>query len=440
MLVPGTGRISPVTGAPRARTTVRGHPRGRRRPTYRALNCAACSSRGAGPACATSGAEAWEIIAGHPPPLLAILDWSMPAPNGPELCRRSALPRAGMVYAMLLTAPEPRGRAGGPGAGRDDYLTKPCDPRSCSPASTVGVRMLGLQESLARRVRDLEEALAKVKQLRDPAAHLLLLQEHPQRPGLLAAGRALHRRARRREVQPRHLPAVLRQGGQAPVGSLPAATPPAPPLRPRRGHAMTLLTTPPQQPPGPLPGTRPGPDHPEPRLRTARLLAHPRRGLGALAGASATACWPSPTPRRALSVMVELGLLTHYQAARISTGNTFGLVLGNYRVLDRLGAGGMGVVYKAEHIEMRRLVAIKVLQLAARRRPAPAVALHRRDAGHRPAAAPEHRRRHGRRPRPQPRRRRAGAALLRHGVRARARTWKIRPRRRARCRRPRRAT
>ncbi|MBL8798862.1 MAG: protein kinase [Planctomycetia bacterium] len=53
-------------------------------------------------------------------------------------------------------------------------------------------------------------------------------------------------------------------------------------------------------------------------------------------------------------------LLTDYQAARIKAGKTFGLILGNFRVLQRLGTGGMGVVYKAEHISMRRLAAIKV--------------------------------------------------------------------------------
>src|SRR5260370_9443446 len=42
-------------------------------------------------------------------------------------------------------------------------------------------------------------------------------------------------------------------------------------------------------------------------------------------------------------------------------GQTFGLVLGNYRIVDRIGAGGMGVVYKAEHIHMKRGVALKVL-------------------------------------------------------------------------------
>ena len=65
-----------------------------------------------------------------------------------------------------------------------------------------------------------------------------------------------------------------------------------------------------------------------------------------------------------LPLLVEHGLLTEYQSSRIRAGTDFGLVLGNYRVLDRIGAGGMGVVFKAEHILMRRTVAIKVLPLS----------------------------------------------------------------------------
>jgi response regulator RpfG family c-di-GMP phosphodiesterase/serine/threonine protein kinase len=69
-------------------------------------------------------------------------------------------------------------------------------------------------------------------------------------------------------------------------------------------------------------------------------------------------------PDHLMLKLVEHGLLTEYQARRIEAGTTFGLVLGNYRILDRLGAGGMGVVFRAEHIRMRRHVAIKVLPLS----------------------------------------------------------------------------
>ncbi len=59
--------------------------------------------------------------------------------------------------------------------------------------------------------------------------------------------------------------------------------------------------------------------------------------------------------------LVRAGLLTSYQVHRVLAGTTHGLVLGNYRVLERLGAGGMGVVFLAEHYLLMRRVAIKVL-------------------------------------------------------------------------------
>jgi response regulator RpfG family c-di-GMP phosphodiesterase len=61
--------------------------------------------------------------------------------------------------------------------------------------------------------------------------------------------------------------------------------------------------------------------------------------------------------------LIQAGLLTPYQFRRVTTGMTHGMVLGNYVVLDEIGKGGMGVVYKAEHRLMRRKVAIKVLPL-----------------------------------------------------------------------------
>lgn len=61
------------------------------------------------------------------------------------------------------------------------------------------------------------------------------------------------------------------------------------------------------------------------------------------------------------AVLVERGALTDYQAARLLGGEGESLVLGDYVVLSKLGAGGMGEVYKARHRHMDRLVAIKVL-------------------------------------------------------------------------------
>lgn len=64
-----------------------------------------------------------------------------------------------------------------------------------------------------------------------------------------------------------------------------------------------------------------------------------------------------------LQRLADSTLINEYQRGRIAVGSTFGLVLGNYRVLDRIGAGGLGVVFLAEHVHLRRRVAVKVVPL-----------------------------------------------------------------------------
>jgi CheY-like chemotaxis protein/tRNA A-37 threonylcarbamoyl transferase component Bud32 len=59
--------------------------------------------------------------------------------------------------------------------------------------------------------------------------------------------------------------------------------------------------------------------------------------------------------------LVEAGKLTSYQAEAVLNRRFSELRMGNYEILDRLGAGGMGTVFKARHRRMKRIVALKVL-------------------------------------------------------------------------------
>jgi serine/threonine-protein kinase len=55
------------------------------------------------------------------------------------------------------------------------------------------------------------------------------------------------------------------------------------------------------------------------------------------------------------------GWLTAFQWGRILEGQAGSLVLGQYRILDELGRGGFGTVYRAVHNIMNRVAAVKVL-------------------------------------------------------------------------------
>ena len=59
--------------------------------------------------------------------------------------------------------------------------------------------------------------------------------------------------------------------------------------------------------------------------------------------------------------MIKSNLLTKYQAEQILGGRTKHLVMGKYQILEKIGAGGMGQVYKAYHSGTGRVVAIKVI-------------------------------------------------------------------------------
>jgi serine/threonine protein kinase len=59
--------------------------------------------------------------------------------------------------------------------------------------------------------------------------------------------------------------------------------------------------------------------------------------------------------------LVNTGMLTSFQMDAVQNRRPEKLKIGNYDLLDKLGTGGTGTVYKARHRRMKKLVALKLL-------------------------------------------------------------------------------
>jgi serine/threonine protein kinase len=69
-------------------------------------------------------------------------------------------------------------------------------------------------------------------------------------------------------------------------------------------------------------------------------------------------------PSKLAGLLVRDGILTNFQVEQFLLGKWRRFHIGKYKVLERLGSGGMGSVYLCEHRFMRRRVAVKVLPAA----------------------------------------------------------------------------
>src|ERR1019366_6067624 len=111
---------------------------------------------------AEDGIAAWALLQQPDAPKLAVLDWLMPGLDGLEVIQKAqALFQAEPVYCILLTANDDNeDMVRALDAGANDYLTKPFNQPELLARVQVGVRMVQLQSSLARRLKELQSALA----------------------------------------------------------------------------------------------------------------------------------------------------------------------------------------------------------------------------------------------------------------------------------------
>ncbi len=75
-------------------------------------------------------------------------------------------------------------------------------------------------------------------------------------------------------------------------------------------------------------------------------------------------------PREFAEDMVRDGVLTNFQSEQFLLGKWRGFTIGKYKLLERVGVGGMGQVFLCEHMFMKKRVAVKVLPPAKADQPA----------------------------------------------------------------------
>jgi serine/threonine-protein kinase len=88
----------------------------------------------------------------------------------------------------------------------------------------------------------------------------------------------------------------------------------------------------------------------------------------------------SDGPSQLVQKLVERGWLTAFQGERLLASGGSDLVLGPYRLVQPLGEGGMGQVFKAKHQRLGRLVALKIIRHEHRSQDPEAVRRFQREA------------------------------------------------------------
>lgn len=118
------------------------------------------------PLMASNGTDALRLFLDHRPKIL-ITDWIMPEMEGPTIVKTvRAFAESEYTYIVMLTSRHDKDDLmAGMLAGVDEFLTKPIDPDHLRARLRVGKRIMLLQESLNKRVRELESEREHVKML-----------------------------------------------------------------------------------------------------------------------------------------------------------------------------------------------------------------------------------------------------------------------------------
>lgn len=118
------------------------------------------------PLLASNGTDALKLFLDHHPKIL-ITDWIMPEMEGPTIVKTvRAFAESDYTYIIMLTSRHDKDDLmAGMLAGVDEFLTKPIDPDHLRARLRVGKRIMLLQESLNKRVRELESEREHVKML-----------------------------------------------------------------------------------------------------------------------------------------------------------------------------------------------------------------------------------------------------------------------------------
>jgi phosphoserine phosphatase RsbU/P len=114
-----------------------------------------------------NGDSAWEAMQADDAPRLALLDWMMPGLQGPDICKlvRESKSRV-QPYLILLTAKDSqKDIIDGLNSGADDFISKPYSAGELRARVDVGRRLVEMQDLLAKRVSELQDALSHVNTL-----------------------------------------------------------------------------------------------------------------------------------------------------------------------------------------------------------------------------------------------------------------------------------